>query len=263
MKMYFYNHPYHIVTSSPWPLLISLSMCITMIGSIEMFNYMNYILMTLGLYMIILISFQWWRDVIRESTFQGLHTLKIRQLLSMGMFLFILSEFYFLFLFFLSYFHSALSPNIEIGSLWPPKNIMSIYPYEIPLLNTIILLSSGVTITWSHHCLLYNNKSKSLIGLLLTIILGLGFSLIQLYEYKESSFCLSDSVYGSLFFMTTGFHGLHVIIGGLFLLIMLIRMYFNHTSPHHHFGFEASSWYWHFVDVIWIIVFTMIYWWNY
>nr|UZI00088.1 cytochrome c oxidase subunit 3 [Andricus sp. 1 CYS-2022a] len=263
MKMYFYNHPYHIVTSSPWPFLISLSLCVIVIGSIKMFNYMNYMLMMLGLYTIILISFQWWRDVMRESTFQGLHTLKIKKLLSMGMFLFILSELLFFISFFWSYFHSALSPNIEIGSMWPPKNINQFNPYEIPLFNSIILLSSGVTITWSHHCLLSSNKFKSLIGLFLTILLGMLFSLIQLYEYNQSSFCLSDSVYGSLFFMTTGFHGLHVIIGSLFLLIMLIRMYFNHMSSYHHFGFEASSWYWHFVDVIWIIVFTMIYWWNY
>lgn len=263
MKIYFYNHFYHIVTRRPWPLLISLRIFITIIGRIKIFNYINYSLIILGFYIIILISFQWWRDIIRERTFQGLHTIKINKLLSLGIFLFIFSELFFFISFFWSYFHSALSPNIELGRLWPPKNIYQFNPYDIPLFNTIILLSSGVTITWSHHCLLNKNKSKRLIRILITIMLGIIFSLIQLYEYIQSSFCLNDSIYSSLFFIITGFHGFHVIIGRIFLLIILIRIYYNHISSYHHFGFEAASWYWHFVDIIWIIVFSIIYWWNY
>nr|UZT67443.1 cytochrome c oxidase subunit 3 [Melanips sp. ZJUH 20220003] len=262
MKM-FYNHPYHLVSVSPWPMLTSMSAMIMLMGTIYMFNYKYYMLMFLGLMSIILCSIQWWRDVIRESTFQGLHTKLILKGLKLGMFLFIISELFFFISFFWSYFHSALSPNVELGSLWPPKNIIQFNPYQIPMLNTIILLSSGITITWAHHSILFGNKVNSVFGMMLTMILGIIFSLIQMIEYKEAMFCLSDSVYGSLFFMTTGFHGLHVIIGTLFLLIIFMRLFSNHMSSFHHFGFEASSWYWHFVDVIWIIVFTMIYWWNY
>nr|UZT67607.1 cytochrome c oxidase subunit 3 [Parnips nigripes] len=262
MKMFF-NHPYHLVTLSPWPMLTSFSMFITMIGSIFMFNYSMFYLLFWGIFMISLSSFQWWRDVIRESTFQGMHTKKVLQGLKMGMFLFILSEWLFFVSFFWSYFHSALSPNVEIGSMWPPKNIIQFNPFQIPLLNTIILLSSGASITWSHYSILNNNKDKTLISLFLTIMLGMIFSIIQMFEYIESYFCLNDSVYGSLFYLTTGFHGLHVIIGTLFLLINLFRIMYNHLSAWHHFSFEAASWYWHFVDVIWIIVYSVIYWWNY
>nr|AZL93483.1 cytochrome c oxidase subunit 3 [Synergus sp. ZJUH_2016033] len=259
----FYNHPYHLVSMSPWPLLTSLSIFISMMGSIMMFNNKNFLIMMMGLMSIILCSYQWWRDIIRESTFQGMHTKKIYKLLKLSMFLFIITELLFFISFFWTYFHSSLSPNIEIGSNWPPMNIYQFNPYEIPLLNTIILLSSGVTITYSHYSILMNKKMNSLISLLMTLMLGMLFTLIQLYEYNMSSFCLSDSIYGSLFFMTTGFHGLHVLIGSLFLFIMLMRMFKNHLSNYHHYGFEAASWYWHFVDVIWIIVYSMIYWWNY
>nr|UZT67594.1 cytochrome c oxidase subunit 3 [Saphonecrus sp. ZJUH 20220015] len=263
MKNFFYNHPYHLVTLSPWPILTSLSIFITLISTIMMFNYKNFILLNLGMTTVLLCSYQWWRDITRESTFQGLHTKNIYTLLKSGMFLFIISELLFFISFFWTYFHSSLSPNIEIGSIWPPKNISQFDPYEIPLLNTIILLSSGVTITYSHYSILMNKKFKSLIMLMITIILGLMFTSIQFYEYLMAPFCLSDSIYGSLFFMTTGFHGLHVIIGSLFLLTMFFRMLNNQTSKFHHYGFEAASWYWHFVDVIWIIVYSMIYWWNY
>uniref|UniRef100_UPI0030FF12B4 cytochrome c oxidase subunit 3 n=1 Tax=Synergus nanlingensis TaxID=3135082 RepID=UPI0030FF12B4 len=263
MKIYIYNHPFHLVTLSPWPLLTSLSIFITMIGSIKMFNNNLFLLMIYGFMMIIMCSYQWWRDIIRESTFQGLHTKYIYKLLKMGMFLFIISELLFFISFFWAYFHSSLSPNIEIGMMWPPMNIQQFNPMKSNMLNTMILLSSGITITYSHYSILTNKMTKSVFNLLLTLILGFMFTLIQLYEYLNSSFSISDSIYGSLFFMTTGFHGLHVIIGSLFLLIMLIRMTMNQMSLFHHFGFEAASWYWHFVDIIWIIVYSMIYWWNY
>nr|UZT67453.1 cytochrome c oxidase subunit 3 [Prosaspicera validispina] len=262
MKM-FYNHPYHLVSASPWPMLTSLSVLVMMIGTVWLFSYKNYKLMILGFVNISMCSYQWWRDVIRESTFQGMHTKMILNGLKLGMILFIISELFFFISFFWSYFHSALSPNIELGSIWPPKNIVQFNPYQIPMLNTILLLSSGITVTMSHYYILINNKSKSSLGLKLTILLGLMFSYIQMIEYQESMFCMSDSVYGSLFFLTTGFHGLHVIIGTSFLVITWVRLISNHMSSLHHFGFEAASWYWHFVDVIWIIVYTMIYWWSY
>nr|UZT67430.1 cytochrome c oxidase subunit 3 [Aegilips sp. ZJUH 20220002] len=262
MKNYSYNHPYHLVTYSPWPLLMSLSIFITMTGSLIMFNYKNFIIFFIGLISILLCKFQWWRDIIRESTFQGMHTKIIITLMKTGMLMFIISEVFFFISLFWSYFHSALSPNIEIGTMWPPQNISSINPFTIPTLNTIILLTSGFTITWSHHLLLINKK-KSMYPLLITIMLGLFFSYIQFFEYSKMSFCMSDSIYGSLFYMMTGFHGLHVIIGSLFLLVTLMRMMMNHLTMTHHFNFEASSWYWHFVDVVWIFVFSLVYWWNY
>nr|UZT67529.1 cytochrome c oxidase subunit 3 [Figites sp. ZJUH 20220010] len=262
MKM-FYNHPYHLVSVSPWPLLTSMGAMLMLLGSVFMFNYSNYFLMFIGGLSILLCSIQWWRDVIRESTFQGIHTKLVLNGLKLGMILFIVSELLFFFSFFWSYFHSALSPNVEVGSVWPPLNISQFNPYKIPLLNTVILLSSGVTVTWAHYSIMVSHKIKSIVGMILTILLGMIFSYIQMIEYYEASFCLSDSVYGSLFFMTTGFHGFHVIIGTIFLIIVLFRIVFNHMSSLHHFGFEAASWYWHFVDVIWIVVYSMIYWWNY
>nr|UZT67542.1 cytochrome c oxidase subunit 3 [Ibalia sp. ZJUH 20220011] len=261
--MYFYNHPYHLVSMSPWPMLTSLSFLMLLMGSIKMFYCNNYLLMFMGILNLILISIQWWRDTIRESTFQGMHTFFVMNNLKLGMMLFIISELFFFISFFWAFCHASLSSNIEIGSNWPPKNISSFNPYQIPLLNTIILLSSGISITYCHYSILNNKKYKSLISLTLTIILGLIFTFIQLIEYMESLFTMNDSIFGSLFFMTTGFHGLHVIIGTLFLIITLIRLMNNHLSFFHHFCFEASSWYWHFVDVIWIIVFSLIYWWSY
>nr|UZT67581.1 cytochrome c oxidase subunit 3 [Tessmannella kiplingi] len=263
MKMFFYNHPYHLVTLSPWPLFVSLSVLIFMIGSINMFNYSSYLLMFIGLLSIILCSYQWWRDITREGTFQGMHFKKILVSLKLGMMLFIVSELFFFISFFWSYFHSALSPTIELGSMWPPKNIQQFNPYKIPLLNTIILLSSGVSVTFCHYSILNNNMKNSLISLFMTIFLGMIFMGIQMFEYNHSLFCINDSVYGSMFFMTTGFHGFHVFIGTIFLMIGFIRLWYNHLSKDHHYGFEAASWYWHFVDIIWIIVFSMIYWWNY
>ena len=259
----FYNHPYHLVTNSPWPLLTSFSIFNLLVSSIKILRNIIYTSIFIRLILIIICSIQWWRDIIRERTFQGLHTKNIYKLLRLGIILFILSELIFFFSFFWSYLHSALSPRVEIGRLWPPKNINQFNPYEIPFLNTIILLSSGISITWSHYSLLFNNKFKILLTLLLTIILGIIFTFIQIIEYKESYFCFNDSIYGSLFYLTTGFHGIHVIIGTIFLIIILFRLFNNHISIYHHFGFEASSWYWHFVDVIWIIVYSIIYWWNY
>nr|UZT67482.1 cytochrome c oxidase subunit 3 [Endecameris sp. ZJUH 20220006] len=258
-----YNHPYHLVTLSPWPMITSFSVMIMMLSTILMFNYKKIYLMLIGMLMIYLCSYQWWRDITRESTFQGMHTLIVMKSIKLSMILFILSELLFFISFFWTFFHSALSPNIEIGSTWPPINIKQFNPYQIPMLNTLILLSSGITITWSHYSILNKNFINAYLSLLFTIILGMIFTLIQMIEYFEAPFSINDSIYGSIFFMTTGFHGLHVIIGSMFLLMTLIRMMKNHFSSNHHLGFEMASWYWHFVDIIWIIVFTLIYWWNY
>nr|YP_009176322.1 cytochrome c oxidase subunit III [Megaphragma amalphitanum]ALI86571.1 cytochrome c oxidase subunit 3 [Megaphragma amalphitanum] len=260
MKKFY--QPFHLVTLSPWPILTSFSVMIMLIGSMYWFHYFNLNLSFLGFMMLIFCLFQWWRDVVRESTYQGYHTLKVVEGIKLGMILFIVSEIFFFFSIFWCYFHMFLSPSIEIGCLWPVKNIITFNPYMIPLLNTIILLSSGVSITLSHYSLINNNKKMSLISMLITIILGLIFTFFQYLEYSEAMFTITDSVYGSIFFMATGFHGLHVLIGTIFLIVNYFRINNNNYSMIHHFGFEAAAWYWHFVDVVWLFLYLLVYYWS-
>nr|YP_010034217.1 cytochrome c oxidase subunit III [Monochamus sparsutus]QOW83756.1 cytochrome c oxidase subunit III [Monochamus sparsutus] len=256
------NHPFHLVDVSPWPLLGALGAMTTMMGLIKWFHFYDPKLLFLGFTIMLLVMLQWWRDITRESTFQGHHTHKVTLGLRWGMILFITSEIFFFISFFWSFFHSSLSPSIELGMIWPPKGIQTFNPLEIPLLNTLILLTSGLTVTWAHHGLMENNYNQALQGLILTVILGIYFTMLQAYEYIEAPFTIADSVYGSSFFMATGFHGLHVIIGSTFLLVCLIRHWLNHFSYIHHFGFEAAAWYWHFVDVVWLFLYISIYWWG-
>nr|AWN56255.1 cytochrome c oxidase subunit 3 [Euschistus heros] len=272
-----FTQPFHLVTISPWPILMSFSVMTMLIGIMNWFNNFNWYLLLYGFFLNNICMYQWWRDVIRESTYQGFHTNKVISGIKLGMILFIISEIFFFISIFWCYFHMFLSPSIEIGMIWPPNNILSFNPYNIPLLNTIILLSSGITITWCHYSILKNNKLFSLISLfytiilgiifttkslLMTVILGMYFTVLQAYEYMEASFCISDSVYGSCFYMATGFHGLHVIIGTIFLTVCLMRHIKCHFSSSHHFGFEAAAWYWHFVDVVWLFLYISIYWWG-
>nr|YP_009185806.1 cytochrome c oxidase subunit III [Callicerus obscurus]ALO70431.1 cytochrome c oxidase subunit 3 [Callicerus obscurus] len=256
------NHPFHLVDISPWPLMGALSAMITMIGIIKWFHMFNNYLFLLGMMITMLIMYQWWRDISREGTYQGLHTFNVTMGLRWGMILFITSEVFFFVSFFWGFFHSSLSPTIELGMLWPPKGIMTFNPMQIPLLNTLILLTSGLTVTWAHHSMMENNFNQTTQSLILTVILGIYFSILQGYEYIEASFSISDAIYGSSFFMATGFHGIHVIIGTTFLLVCLIRHLNNHFSSIHHFGFEAAAWYWHFVDVVWLFLYISIYWWG-
>nr|ALO77414.1 cytochrome c oxidase subunit 3 [Passalidae sp. GENSP01] len=256
------NHPYHMVETSPWPLLGSLGVMISMLGLIKWFHFFKINLLTLGSMIIILIMIQWWRDVIRESTFQGLHTLKVSKNMRWGMILFITSEVFFFISFFWAFFHNSLSPTIELGMMWPPKSILPFNPIQIPLLNTLILLSSGISVTWAHHSLMENNYPQANQGLMITVTLGLYFTLLQAYEYLEAPFTIADSAYGTTFFLATGFHGIHVIIGSTFLLICLMRHLLNHFSSIHHFGFEAAAWYWHFVDIVWLFLYISVYWWG-
>nr|QED57035.1 cytochrome oxidase subunit III [Anthonomus eugenii] len=256
------NHPFHLVDQSPWPLLGSMSLFSMMMGLIKWFHLHESNLMLLSFITNLMIMYQWWRDVVRESTHQGLHTLKVTLGLRWGMILFITSEVFFFLAFFWAFFHASLTPSIELGMNWPPKEINPFNPLEIPLLNTMILLSSGISISWSHHAIMENNYMQSSQSLALTVILGFIFTLLQGFEYLEAPFTISDSVYGSTFFMTTGLHGLHVIIGSTFLTVCFMRLYLNHFSSNHHFGFEAAAWYWHFVDVVWLFLYISIYWWG-
>nr|YP_010134326.1 cytochrome c oxidase subunit III [Megabeleses liriodendrovorax]QWM93816.1 cytochrome c oxidase subunit III [Megabeleses liriodendrovorax] len=256
------NHSFHLVDYSPWPLFGAFSTMIMMSGTVKWFHYNNNNLFLLGLLIILLIMFQWWRDIIRESTFLGFHTLSVTKGIRWGMILFITSEIFFFLSFFWAFFHSSLSPSIEIGGIWPPKAIQPFNPMNIPLLNTMILISSGATITWSHHSMMNMNFKETIISLTFTIILGIFFSIMQGFEYLEAPFTMADSIYGSTFFMATGFHGIHVLIGTIFLIINLIRLMKNHFSIFHHFGFEAAIWYWHFVDVVWLFLYISMYWWG-
>nr|UFR82908.1 cytochrome c oxidase subunit III [Protaetia speciosa jousselini] len=256
------NHPYHLVDASPWPILGAFGAMITMIGLIKWFHFFDNTLFLLGSFITMLIMFQWWRDITREGTFQGLHTYPVTMGLRWGMILFITSEVFFFISFFWAFFHSSLAPTIELGMMWPPKGITPFNPLQIPLLNTLILLTSGLTVTWAHHSLMENDFNQTTQGLSLTVILGIYFTMLQAYEYIEAPFTIADSVYGSTFFIATGFHGLHVIIGTTFLLVCLLRHMNNHFSCIHHFGFEAAAWYWHFVDVVWLFLYISIYWWG-
>lgn len=211
----------------------------------------------------LVLFFNWVTDTISERLYQGNHTSIIVRLIKKGIILFILSEVIFFFSFFWTFFHSSLNPAVDLGYVWPPSGITPINPFLVPFLNTLILVSSGVRVTFSHHSMLNHNKDKNLIWLTITVILGLYFTFLQYEEYLTASFSIMDSVYGSIFFMATGFHGLHVIIGSLFLLVRLIRLYFNQFSSFHHVGFETACWYWHFVDLVWLFLFIFIYWWAY
>lgn len=255
-------HPYHLVDPSPWPYVMGSGALLTTFGAVIYFHYSIFYFLFLGLLLILFCFIMWLKDVIRESTYQGNHTIMALYGLKLGFILFIVSEILFFFSFFWAFFHSSLSPSVEIGVMWPPIGINPLNPFSIPLLNTVILLSSGATVTWAHHSIVSGNRLDSILGLSLTVLLGVIFTMLQGLEYFEAPFSVADSVYGSTFFVATGFHGLHVIIGTIFLFTCLIRLYYSHFTKTHHFGFEAASWYWHFVDVVWLFLYVCIYWWG-
>ena len=165
-------------------------------------------------------------------------------------------------LFFWAFFHSSLAPTVELGCIWPPLGISVFSPWRVPLLNTLVLLLSGATITWAHYSILINNAKEAILSLKITILLALFFTMLQVTEYIEATFRISDGVYGSTFFMATGFHGFHVIIGTIFISVSLYRFIQGHFTKEHHFGFEAAAWYWHFVDVVWLFLYLSMYWWG-
>lgn len=254
--------PFHLVELRPWPFTSSVGALIIALGLVSWFQGYSIITLYLSLFLIIFSRYQWWRDVSREATFEGSHLSKVINGLSIGIILFITSEICFFFRFFWAYFHIRYLPAVELGAKWPPIGIEILNPFRVPLLNTAILLSSGITITWAHHRIINNDKHNLIIGLLLTVILGIYFTYLQINEYASSAFSIRDSVYGATFFVTTGFHGAHVLIGSTFLLICLIRSLIAQYSSNHHFGFIAAAWYWHFVDVVWICLFIRMYWWG-
>ena len=261
-----YKHPYHLVDPSPWPLLSAFAGGALVSGIIVMAHGGGSWLLALGAVAILACMFFWWRDVLKESRTPGLHTAVVRLGLRYGMILFIASEVMFFVAFFWAYFHFALYPDHVSGAataIWPPAGIHTFDPFHLPFLNTMILLLSGCTVTWAHHALLHNDRRGLVTGLALTVGLGMIFTALQAWEYAEAPFAFNGGgVYPSTFFLATGFHGFHVIVGTIFLAVCLFRAMRGGFTPERHFGFEAAAWYWHFVDVVWLFLFVSIYWWG-
>lgn len=266
------QHDYHLVDPSPWPFIGSMAAFLMAVGGIMLMHSMAYGVWvfgagTLG---IIYTFYAWWADVVKEAEHQGHHTPVVQLHHRYGMLLFIASEVMFFVAWFWAYFDASLfageakqvARTAFTGGVWPPTGVEVLDPFHLPLMNTMILLLSGTTVTWAHHALIHGDREGLKQGLWCTIILGVLFSAIQAYEYGHATFAFSGSIYGSTFYMATGFHGFHVLIGTIFLIVCLWRAYLGHFKPNHHFGFEAAAWYWHFVDVVWLFLFLAIYIWG-
>lgn len=256
------NHPFHLVSPSPWPAMGAISAFITAIGLILLMHHHGSIPLMIGGILIILTMIGWWRDVLRESNTKGIYTPLVQHGLRVGVILFILSEIMFFLAFFWAFFNSSLFPAASIDFHWPPKNIHPIEAFDWPYLNTLLLLLSGTTLTWGHQAFLEGKKVDTLKGLGLTILLGFLFTCVQAYEYAHAGFDFKGGIYPSIFYMITGFHGVHVIIGAIFLSVTWVQVYKDQFTLKGHIGFESASWYWHFVDVIWLLLFVLVYWWG-
>lgn len=268
-KTNYNDHQFHLVEPSPWPIFASFSLIVLAIGGVLfMHKYViGNIIMPIGFIMILFTMYVWWRDVIKEGIHDQAHTIMVQKGLRIGMSLFILSEVMFFFAFFWSYFKAWLFPEMILDGVWPikagafpPEGIEVFDPWSIPLINTLMLLLSGTSVTWAHHALLTNNRRELIQGLTITVILGFCFSILQIFEYIHAPFKFSQGVYAANFYMATGFHGFHVLVGTIFLTVCLFRVKSGHFLEHQgHLGFEFAAWYWHFVDVIWLLLFIFVY----
>ena len=266
------NHDYHLVNPSPWPVVGAASAFILAIGAVSWMHGGNWLIMALGFALVFYTMFMWWRDVIHEAH-AGDHTPVVSLHLRYGMIMFIASEVMFFVAWFWAFFDASLFSDEAIqasrvaltGGVWPPAGTKIFDPWHLPLVNTLILLTSGTTVTWAHHALLNNDRQGLKWGLIATVALGTLFTCVQAYEYAHAQFAFSregeGNIYGSTFFMATGFHGFHVLVGTIFLLVCLFRAMKGHFTPQQHFGFEAAAWYWHFVDVVWLFLFSCVYVW--
>ena len=259
------NHDYHILPADPWPLIGSFAALALTGGGVMWMHDNPYgkFVCLLGLLGVLVTMFSWWGNVIKEGK-AGDHTPVVQLHLRYGMILFIASEVMFFVAWFWAFFSAALFPSTveAVGAQWPPQGIETIDPFGFPLLNTLILLCSGTTVTWAHHALIHGDREGLKKGLLATIALGLVFSFIQGYEYWHAPFDFKGNIYGATFFMATGFHGFHVLVGTIFLIVCYLRAKKGDFTPRAHFGFEAAAWYWHFVDVVWLFLFVSIYVWG-
>ena len=257
-----HTHQYHLVNPSPWPLLGAFSAGLMAVGGVMYMHGSGWLLAALGFLCVLTVMAGWWRDVIRESVREKAHTPIVKLGLRYGMSLFIASEVMFFAAFFWAFFDASLYPKEAIGGVWPPENIETFNAFHLPLMMTLILLLSGTTVTWAHHAIVEGDRKTASVALGLTVILGILFSCFQVYEYSHAHFGFADGIYPSTFFMATGFHGFHVLIGTIFLAVCWFRVRSGHFTPQSHFGFEAAAWYWHFVDVVWLFLFVSIYWWG-
>jgi cytochrome c oxidase subunit 3 len=264
------KHPYHLVDPSPWPFVGGLSALALALGFISFMHGSSPWWIAPGGLGVAYVMAVWWRDVIKEAH-AGFHTPVVQLHLRYGMILFIASEVMFFLAWFWAFFDAALAPGDPAltvarynftGGEWPPEGVTVFNPWHFPLLNTLILLTSGTTVTWAHHALQHGNRRGLIAGLAVTVLLGMTFTGVQAYEYANATFSYGGSIFGATFFMATGFHGFHVLVGTIFLLVCLIRAIRGDFTPKQHFGFEAAAWYWHFVDVVWLFLFTFVYVWG-
>ncbi|MBL1241640.1 MAG: cytochrome c oxidase subunit 3 [OCS116 cluster bacterium] len=262
------NHDYHLVDPSPWPILTAFgvfAMAATFI--FFMHDMGSGLFPIIALVIVCILSYFWWADITDEGETQGHHTPVVQIHFRYGMFMFLMSEVMFFVAWFWAYFDAALFPNELIqelrveytGGQWPPLSVRTFDPWDLPFINTLVLLLSGFAVTWAHHALIHNDRKTVIAGLSSAVVLGVLFTILQAVEYSHAAFGIADGLYPSTFYLATGFHGFHVIIGTIFLFVILIRTIKGHFKPDHHFGFEAAAWYWHFVDVIWIFLFIFIY----
>ena len=262
------QHPFHLVELSPWPILTAFSLFFLTLGAVFLMHGhpMSKYISIFGALSLTFCSYHWWKDVINEGRTHH-HTEKVRIGLRIGMSLFILSEVMFFFGFFFSFFSASIFPAgildgvwvVSDGS-WPPKGIQTFDPWDIPFINTLILLLSGTTVTWAHYSITQNDQRNSVRALGITVLLGFTFTVFQAYEYHHASFKLVDGVYAANFYLATGFHGMHVILGTIFLAVCYFRAKNGHfVRGHGHLGFEFAAWYWHFVDVVWLFLFVFVY----
>ena len=268
------NHDYQILPPSIWPLLGAIGAFVMLTGAVAWMKGITFLglpvegpwMFLIGFVAVLYVMFGWWADVVREGE-SGEHTPVVRIGLQYGFILFIMSEVMFFVAWFWAFIKNALYPMgpdspIKDG-VWPREGIVTFDPWHLPLINTLILLLSGVAVTWAHHAFVHEGDRRTTInGLIVAVILGLCFTALQAYEYSHAAFGLADTVYAGAFFMATGFHGVHVIIGTIFLFVCLIRLMRGQMTQQQHVGFEAAAWYWHFVDVVWLFLFVWIYWWG-
>ncbi len=260
------NHDYHILPPSAWPLIGSASAFVMLFGAVLWMHDSGPWIFLAGFVGVLYTMFGWWSEVIAESRV-GDHTPVVQIGLKYGFILFIMSEVMFFLAWFWSFFKHALYPmgpnSPAVDGVWPPAGIETFDPWHLPLINTLILLCSGAAVTWAHHALVHeNNREDMKWGLIIGIALGVLFTVFQAYEYSHAAFGFSGNIYGANFFMATGFHGMHVIIGTIFLFVCLLRLMRGDFTPDKHVGFEAAAWYWHFVDVVWLFLFASIYIWG-
>jgi cytochrome c oxidase subunit III len=256
------NHDYHVLPPSPWPFISAVGAFVMLLGAVFYFHGSPPWVLILGTLIVLYTMYGWWRDVVHESV-AGDHTPVVIIGLRMGVIMFIISEVMFFAAWFWSFFKHAIFPMPAVGGVWPPEGIETFDPWHLPLINTLILLCSGCAVTWAHHALVHeNNRDHLKWGLIIGIALGVLFTFFQIYEYTHAAFGFAGNIYGANFFMATGFHGVHVVIGTIFLFVCLLRVYAGHFTPEKHVGFEAAAWYWHFVDVVWLFLFASIYIWG-